>query len=302
MRPVALLVMLLPAGPAAAGVQFQPNLSVALSAARAGTLPVMVEFTMGQGCPACVKLETEVFTRSDVARQSRRLLNVRVDASSPLAQQYGVRAFPTLVFLAPDGTEVDRVRGAPSADSFVRKIGEVAEPIEKPLLEGLTQAASGKPAVYQRALQRVALIPTEQARDKLAAVAADEEAPPAVRKTAVEGLAGQPGGAKLLVPLLLDKKLKTSATKALATAGPDGVPDLLDVLGGEDAKQRAAAFPFAQKLSGYKGGKNAKFWETGEAGARADALTAWKEWWTGRAAGAASPKTKGRKAGNTPKP
>lgn len=66
-------------------------------------------------CAWCRALERETFGADDVAAALADDLCVRCDAESPagrpIAERFGVRAFPTTLFLEPSGGEVDRLSG-----------------------------------------------------------------------------------------------------------------------------------------------------------------------------------------------
>lgn len=67
-------------------------------------------------CPPCNQVKSTIFTRDDFIEQSRRFVPVYLDGDMPSAQRLGKRfrvgAYPTMVLLRPDGTEVTRLAGA----------------------------------------------------------------------------------------------------------------------------------------------------------------------------------------------
>lgn len=80
-------------------------------------------FTGTEWCPACKALESEVIStpawKDFAAREIQfRVFNFPADRSkvSPamqrMAQQYGVRAFPTMLVIGPDHEEISRQVGA----------------------------------------------------------------------------------------------------------------------------------------------------------------------------------------------
>ncbi len=75
-------------------------------------------------CAPCKKMEKEVFTRPEVANYfNQKFINVKYDMESPqgeaLKEEYGVKVFPTYLFITPDGREVHRIVGAHTAgDEF----------------------------------------------------------------------------------------------------------------------------------------------------------------------------------------
>lgn len=83
--------------------------------ARAGEegKPLMVDVG-AEWCSACDRLDETVFSRTDVAEAAEAFVPVRVDgdARGDLVASFQVTGYPTIIFLAPDGSELGRVRGA----------------------------------------------------------------------------------------------------------------------------------------------------------------------------------------------
>ena len=74
-------------------------------------------------CGFCKKLDREVFTDSDVARAASRFVAIRVNAEKggeAVAARFGVRGYPTLLFVDADGELVEKVEGYLDADELVR--------------------------------------------------------------------------------------------------------------------------------------------------------------------------------------
>lgn len=71
-------------------------------------------------CAPCKKMEKEVFTRPEVANYfNQKFINVKYDMEGrqgdELKDKYGVKVFPTYLFIAPEGLEVHRIVGAHTA-------------------------------------------------------------------------------------------------------------------------------------------------------------------------------------------
>ncbi len=66
-------------------------------------------------CPPCRMLDDQVFVDDAVAAALSQALTVKIDAEGPdgdaVLERYHVVGYPTVLFIAPDGTEVDRVFG-----------------------------------------------------------------------------------------------------------------------------------------------------------------------------------------------
>ncbi len=71
-------------------------------------------------CAPCKKMDKEVFTRPEVANYfNQKFINVKYDMESSegdaLKEKYGVKVFPTYLFIMPDGREIHRIVGAHTA-------------------------------------------------------------------------------------------------------------------------------------------------------------------------------------------
>lgn len=71
-------------------------------------------------CAPCKKMDKEVFTRPEVANYfNQKFINVKYDMEGAqgdaLKERYGVKVFPTYLFIMPDGREIHRIVGAHTA-------------------------------------------------------------------------------------------------------------------------------------------------------------------------------------------
>ena len=100
-----------------------------LDAAIRGKRPVMIDFT-SRNCPPCLDMERKVFTDRRVAEAAKEFLPLRADltlinaANEALANRFGVEAFPTIVFISPDGKERSNLRlvGYENALRFAERV------------------------------------------------------------------------------------------------------------------------------------------------------------------------------------
>jgi tetratricopeptide (TPR) repeat protein len=96
-------------------VAFEPpgtSFADALEKAGAAGRPLYVEVG-SERCELCRVLEEHVYTREDVAEVLAAFVCLRIDgergAGREVARRYRVDEFPTLLVLAPDGAEIDRI-------------------------------------------------------------------------------------------------------------------------------------------------------------------------------------------------
>lgn len=100
-----------------------------LGAALRGKRAVMIDFT-SRNCPPCLEMERKVFTNRRVAEAAKEFLPLRADltpinaTNEALAARFGVEAFPTIIFIGPDGKEHSNLRlvGYENALRFAERV------------------------------------------------------------------------------------------------------------------------------------------------------------------------------------
>ncbi len=87
--------------------------------ARREQKPVMID-VYTTWCSPCKYLDSEIYTQQNVRAQSVYWISVKVDAEArpDIAQSYGVRGFPTLIFASPDGRPLSVEDGVALDPSF----------------------------------------------------------------------------------------------------------------------------------------------------------------------------------------
>lgn len=123
-----LLLLVMGASPVAAQspeVQWRADLSLdeALALAQAQGTLVMVD-VYATWCGPCHMLDQQVFNQTQVTAVTDTMIALKIDAeTSPgevLVERYHVVGYPTVLFLAPDGREIDRIFGFLEAEAFAR--------------------------------------------------------------------------------------------------------------------------------------------------------------------------------------
>ena len=123
-----------------AGSDWKTDFDAALETAKADGKEVLVNFTGSDWCGWCIKLDKEVFSQ-DAFKQfaASKLVLVKIDfprkkeqsealmaKNEALAEKYGIRGFPTILLLSPDGKLIGKTgyqAGGPEA--YVKHLEEV---------------------------------------------------------------------------------------------------------------------------------------------------------------------------------
>jgi thiol:disulfide interchange protein len=99
------------------------DVDAAFASAKAKNQPVFLFWTAAW-CPPCNQVKSTIFTRSDFIDTSRSFVPVYVDGDTPggqsLGKRFNVSAYPTMVLLRHDGTEVTRLAGSVDAAKYMQ--------------------------------------------------------------------------------------------------------------------------------------------------------------------------------------
>ncbi len=102
----------------------------ALDRARTENRLVMVD-VYTDWCGWCKKLDRETYGDVRVAAALKNVISIRVNAEKggeSVAAKYGVRGFPTVLFLSASGDVVRKVEGYVDADEMLRIVASLRTP------------------------------------------------------------------------------------------------------------------------------------------------------------------------------
>ncbi len=96
---------------------------VALQLARQKKQPIMIDFYT-DWCGWCERLDDITYIDSLVVSESSKFVSLKLDADRErsVSRRYRVQAFPTILFVGPDGEEIHRVVGFRPPTEFVREM------------------------------------------------------------------------------------------------------------------------------------------------------------------------------------
>jgi thiol-disulfide isomerase/thioredoxin len=117
------------------------TLDEALKLAQKEKKPVFVD-VYAVWCGPCKFMSNNVFTQKEVGEfYNGNFISVKIDGEKndgpSVMGRYGITAFPTLLFLKPDGTLMARNVGALDAEKFLRKGREALDPSASPVYQAM---------------------------------------------------------------------------------------------------------------------------------------------------------------------
>jgi len=106
------------------GIQwYQGSVAAAFADAKAQSKPVLL-YWGAEWCPPCAQLKATIFKQQDFIAKTRLFVPVYLDGDEPNAQAqgetFGVRGYPTLIVLSPDGLELTRIPGGLELDRYAK--------------------------------------------------------------------------------------------------------------------------------------------------------------------------------------
>ncbi len=121
-------------------LKWEHNLEKAMDVAKKSGKPIFVDFTGSDWCGWCIKLDKEVFKKSEfIEYAAHNLVLVEIDFprktkqapelkeyNEKLMKKYAVRGFPTILLLNAEGKEIGKtgyVEGGPS--NYVKHLKEI---------------------------------------------------------------------------------------------------------------------------------------------------------------------------------
>ncbi len=109
------------------GLAFFTQVELGLLDAKSQGKPVFV-YARSKYCGACKKFEAETFTNSSVIDKLNKdfiLISIDVDEQKTETRNFRLRVTPTEIFLDPKGTEIKRLLGYRTNQTFLDEINKI---------------------------------------------------------------------------------------------------------------------------------------------------------------------------------
>ena len=109
-------------------IHWASSFEAALEQAQVEARLVMVDFYTGW-CGWCKRLDRDTYADPEIVRRSGQIVCLKVDAEKhrDVARRYGVRAYPSIGFLRPDGSLIELVRGYQPPQRFGQTMDRITD-------------------------------------------------------------------------------------------------------------------------------------------------------------------------------
>ncbi len=106
--------------PTASSIVWENSFESAMQNAQSANKPLMIDFYT-DWCGVCKTVDSQTYPDANVIRASQNFVMLRVNAEqrTDLAQRFGVKAYPTFVFLNPKGEVISQEVGGYGPGEFV---------------------------------------------------------------------------------------------------------------------------------------------------------------------------------------
>lgn len=109
-------------------IEWVYSLDEGLRIARQENKPIMVDFYT-DWCGWCKKLDQDTYSNPEVQELAEEFVCVKVDGDSDRSSvsRYGIRGYPTILFLDSNGEEIDRNVGYAGPDELAQMMRRIPE-------------------------------------------------------------------------------------------------------------------------------------------------------------------------------
>lgn len=131
------------------GIKWYEDFDEGLAEAKRTGKPMMIDFYTeweGWGGYYVIKIDKFVYTDSEVIKLAKEFVCVKVDADEDeeTNDNYGVRAYPTVIFTNSQGKEISKIRGYKKAPVFIQSMKEALAKVPRPIAKPKIRKTSSK--------------------------------------------------------------------------------------------------------------------------------------------------------------
>ena len=118
-----------------AEIKWEKDLATAIKKAKSKNLPIMIDIYT-DWCSWCKELDKNTYANEKVIETAKKIVSVKLNPETSeegeeIAKKYGVKGYPTILFINADGFVLENVGGYVEGEKFVPYIKNAIEKLSK---------------------------------------------------------------------------------------------------------------------------------------------------------------------------
>ena len=118
-----------------AEIKWEKDLATAIKKAKSKNLPIMIDIST-DWCSWCKELDKNTYANEKVIETAKKIVSVKLNPETSeegeeIAKKYGVKGYPTILFINADGFVLENVGGYVEGEKFVPYMKNAIEKLSK---------------------------------------------------------------------------------------------------------------------------------------------------------------------------
>ncbi|WP_061249929.1 thioredoxin family protein [Leptospira alstonii] len=138
--------------PISAEIQWEKSVKTAFEKAKADGKPIFID-VYADWCSYCKTLKNEIYPKKEVQLELSKFVALSLDGDSfpNLKRKYGIKGYPSILFLDQNGSLIDKITGMPDSKMILKllKNAYARRNLEKEYLDLLTKDPNGTKTNFQ---------------------------------------------------------------------------------------------------------------------------------------------------------
>lgn len=138
--------------PISAEIQWEKSVQIAFEKARSSGKPIFID-VYADWCSYCKTLKKEIYPKKEVQLELSKFVALSLDGDKfpNLKRKYGIKGYPSILFLDRNGSLIDKITGMPDSKMILKSLKNayVRRNLENEYLENLTKDPQGIQTNFQ---------------------------------------------------------------------------------------------------------------------------------------------------------
>ncbi|TGK24036.1 DUF255 domain-containing protein [Leptospira yasudae] len=138
--------------PISAEIQWEKSVKTAFEKAKTNGKPIFID-VYADWCGYCKTLKNEIYPKKEVQAELSKFVTLSLDGDTfpNLKRKYGIKGYPSILFLDQNGSLIDKITGMPDAKMILKLLRNAyaRRNLEKEYLDQLAKDPNGIKANFQ---------------------------------------------------------------------------------------------------------------------------------------------------------